>query len=440
MRICWGTITQSPARRTGLNLSKRKRFGRLQVVVVEVWRADGSEYRTIDCRDMSSTPSSQAARFAGTPRLQKRLADCYERGMHLMAHERDHDYAHVMFAECVLQDPANLRYAEALLQNLRDKFAGRAKRRWRFLGRGGSKELRKATASRTWKDVFHIAVDLLKDDPWDVATLRVLAEACAELHYNEAELAYLKQALDANVQDAEVNRHCGRSLARMGQFDQAIACWHRVEEIKKGDAEAARMVAGLYEEKLKYPGGRPPTIRSPVDTALQSAEVVEVPEAESAIVLTPWQLLERAITDNPTDPSNYLALAELLEANEQYENAEAILLRAIAACGNGSVLSRRLQEVRSRRLQRDLAAAASLQTESLKEERHFHVPWLEAILAATIGILILQVIPSTAAWVGGLINVRNWSRLTWLMVNIYGVLILIAIRFGPEVYGWWRKL
>ncbi len=33
------------------------------------------------------------------------------------------------------------------------------------------------------------------------------------------------------------------SLARMGQFDQAIACWHRIEELDKGNDEARRKIS-----------------------------------------------------------------------------------------------------------------------------------------------------------------------------------------------------
>jgi hypothetical protein len=78
-----------------------------------------------------------------------------------------------------------------------------------------------------------------------------MAKACEALHYNEVELVYLKPALDAAPKDANVNRHCARSLARMGQFDQAIACWHRVDEITGKDREAAAMISQLAEERMR---------------------------------------------------------------------------------------------------------------------------------------------------------------------------------------------
>ena len=66
-----------------------------------------------------------------------------------------------------------------------------------------------------------------------------MAEACEALEYREAELRYLKMALEANPKDPEVNRHCAKSLQRTGLFDQAIVCWHRVEEALKDDVERA---------------------------------------------------------------------------------------------------------------------------------------------------------------------------------------------------------
>jgi tetratricopeptide (TPR) repeat protein len=371
---------------------------------------------------------------------QQRLAECYDRGMRLMTQERDHDYAHLMFTECVLNDHANLRYVEALLQNLREQFTGHARRSWRVFGHSGNKKLRRAVDGKSWKSAFRMGVDLLKDNPWDVATLRALAEACEALHYNEVELAYLKQALDACPRNADINRHCGRSLARMGQFDQAIACWHRVEEIKTGDVEAACMVAQLYEEKLKYANGQPAPIQRQVEEVGELTGEAPSDEGASDVVLTPRQQLERAIAENPSEASNYLQLADLLGESEQFENAEAMLLRGIAACGEVPLLTRRLQRVRELLVKRNMTAAESRRAKAEKDARQFHVPWLELVLASAVALLILQIIPSTAEWLQGLFDVSQWSRTRWIVLNMYVLLLLVAIRFGPELHNHWRKL
>lgn len=194
---------------------------------------------------------------APTSRRERRLAECFQRGVQVASGEKNYDYAHAMFAECVLHDPGNQQFVEALIKNVRARTPRPPK--WR-LG-GGHRGLRQAAQRQDWPAVIRVGVERLKDDPWDVAALRAMAEASAALHHNEVELVYLKQALDAAPKNADVNRHCARSLARMGQFDQAIACWHRVETLQPQDAEAAKMISLLAEERLKYPGGRPPSPR-----------------------------------------------------------------------------------------------------------------------------------------------------------------------------------
>ena len=159
-----------------------------------------------------------------------------------------------MFTECVTKNPANLVYVEALLSNLQRKYDNNRKGA-RFKGFGGKGVLKKAVNSQDWEQVFQLGPELLKTNPWDVPTLRALAHACESRHYNEAELRYLKNALDANPKDIEVNRHCAQSLARMGQFDQAIACWHRIEEMTKGSDEAPRRISELTIQKARTAAG-----------------------------------------------------------------------------------------------------------------------------------------------------------------------------------------
>jgi tetratricopeptide (TPR) repeat protein len=202
---------------------------------------------------------------------RQRLAECFQRGRHLATVEKDYEYAHAMFAECVAQDPANLEYVEALLANSKAMFRGDKKNARHLMRLSGERELKKTVVDKDWPNVLRLGIDVLKGDPWHVATLRKMAEACEALHYNEVELAYLKQALDAAPKNADVNRHCARSLARMGQFDQAIACWHRVEEITRGDREATEMISKLAEEKMQWQG-RPVGKKEPQGSEPQASE------------------------------------------------------------------------------------------------------------------------------------------------------------------------
>jgi len=224
------------------------------------------------------TTDSSSKPLPGSNNIQERLEECYRRGLKLSS-ERNFEYAHTMFAECVIGHPANVSYVEGLLRNLSTKLPG-AKQRRISLRRGGSRKIKQAVNHKEWSKVLRLGIDLLNFNPWDVVTLGAIAQACAQLHCNESELVYLKQALDAKPKDIEINRHCARSLERMGQFDQAIACWHRIETIRGSDREAARMIAHLSDEKLKYPGGRPSAAASSAKAQAAVTSLEEDPVAE----------------------------------------------------------------------------------------------------------------------------------------------------------------
>lgn len=366
--------------------------------------------------------------------LRFHLQEAFQRGMQLSA-ERHFEYAHELFAQCVMHDAGNIAFVEAMVQNLRVKTPHVAKSML-ILRRGGSRELKKGLQNREWTVVFREGIRLLKIDPWDVTTLRAMAEACATLHHNEVELVYLKQALDAEPKNIEVNRHCARSLQRMGQFDQAIACWHRIETLKGKDAEAARMVCELAEEKLKYPGGRPPMAQRAAEGPVTSIAAEKLATHETPqVTFSPRQRLGRAIADDPYDVSNYLKLADLMYEAEQFAEAEAVLNRGITTIGEQATLVDRLQRVRAQRIdwEMELAEAQRQRRERL-ERKPIHIPWLELVLGMAAIALLFQFFPAMAAATWRLIDFRNWSRLTWFVANVVVLLFLCGIRFGSELF------
>lgn len=349
---------------------------------------------------------------ANTSAQHKRLRGCFVRGEQRAA-AQDYDYAHLMFAECVAGDPGNLEYVEAMLNNLRAKAAGAKKKpRGRL-----AKPLRNAAEQKQWTEVLKLGVAVLAENPWHVATLHAMAQACERLHYNEVELAYLKEALDANPKDVEVNRHCGRSLARMGQFDQAIACWHRVEQLAGRDAEATQQIAYLAEEKLRYPGGRPPATSKPPSTTPEEAaeeelesiefEAVQVPPQ---IPRSPQQVLEDAIRDDPANVGNYLRLAELCCELGNYDRAERLLAGAEENCAQTSRIDQARQAVHDHCAEAAQQAAAEERRKRQRAEnagRRFGM--LETILVVAVVGLVLQMVPglwnSVATFFGG--NIRS---------------------------------
>jgi tetratricopeptide (TPR) repeat protein len=322
-----------------------------------------------------------------TPAIRRRLQQCYDHAKKLMAQPKyDFDYANTSLTECITSDPGNLVYVEAFFENLAKKYDNNKKgaKLQLFLNRSPFK---KALANKQWLEVLKTGPEILKVNPWDSATLRGMAEACEHLQLSEVELRYLKNALDGNPKDAEVNRHCARSLARMGQYDQAIACWARVSEIKRNDPEAQKMIGDLQIEKTKWKFGmlspddrnkraaagqgsaaKPaskPTDEMKVSRPSAAEASLEVdtstPAEESPkkreIQLTPSQRLEQAIQNDPTIIENYLELATVYADEGRLADAEKTLQKGLAASGNELRVRERLEEVHVLRVKQQLAIA-----------------------------------------------------------------------------------
>jgi len=338
-------------------------------------------------RIMASDPSNGSAEKTPTldpmsPAKRKRLQQCFEHANELVNKPKpDRDYAHDLYAQPVANDPGNLVYVEAALENLQKKFNNNKKgSRFNF---GGRKAFKEAVGEEDWPNVFRQGLELLKSNPWDTTTLRELAKACAYNHYNEVELRYLKNALDGKPKDLDVNRHCAQSLARMGQFDMAIACWNRVADKVKGD-EADRMISELTlaktmgipasVEAFGSTGPRPVVPPAAAEQEEVSDDLNQTEPAEKLrgeIRLNKRQTLEKAIREDPTDGSNYLDLAELHSAEIRYQDAERVLGKAIEAVGASLKLQTAYENAQIRSAKARVAIAeqraANSKTDATKE-------------------------------------------------------------------------
>jgi tetratricopeptide (TPR) repeat protein len=285
--------------------------------------------------------------------VRRQLQQCYERAQKLMEQEpHDYNYAHTMLVDCVTRDPGNLVYVEAFLANLHGKFKNN--KRGSMLSFAGKGAFKKALSRQDWPEVLRLGPDVLKANPWDVGTLRGMAEACEAYSLYEAELRYLKNALEAKPKDPVVNRHCAQSLARIGQFDQAIACWYRVDEALGGDQEAQEMIGELQIEKTRGP--------SRGKRIAQKSAASEEPERQERatpreIELTPRQQLEQLIALNATDMESYFALAELHVEKGRLGEAAHVLTKALAASGNNASVQEKLEDVECLRMKQQIEIA-----------------------------------------------------------------------------------
>jgi tetratricopeptide (TPR) repeat protein len=313
--------------------------------------------------------------------VRQRLQAVFEHGQHCVEKD-DHDYAHDLFTQCLIEDPANLIYLQHFLANLAQKY-GHNKKGSRFaaLKIRSARMLNKAGGKSDWPAVFTAICEALKSNPWDTGTLLDLADAYEQIGCDECQLYTLRWALDANPKDPTVNRRAALTLARMGQFDQAIACWRRVEQAKPGDEEASRAIHQLSVEKTIKKGGYNQDLLQATTT--QSQELHQPgrgriahgqKDASGGAADSPSHRdretqLRKTIDARPADLGNYVELAELLLAHDRLREAAETLTRALAASGGGDLSIReRLEDVHLRLAQQQVDVAQRRAEQEKSEE------------------------------------------------------------------------
>jgi thioredoxin-like negative regulator of GroEL len=130
-----------------------------------------------------------------------------------------------------------------------------------------------------------------------------------------------------------VNRRCAEFLASYGEYDQAVACWMRIANVKGMADEAQREIARLQVDKT-ISAGEGLTGRKPVAAAGATAGPKADPAGEGAAAKDRRTTLEQAIAKNPADIEAYLELADVLERDATLEEAKKLLAKALSASGN----------------------------------------------------------------------------------------------------------
>ncbi|MBX9789354.1 MAG: tetratricopeptide repeat protein [Pirellulales bacterium] len=294
---------------------------------------------------------------------RRRLQAQFQQGAKMSA-TGNFDYATEMFSACVLGDPGNLLYVSNFLGNLQKKYNNNKKGAKLASMRvaGPKAAIKKSVMQKHWPEIVKSGLEVLKLNPWDTGTLKDLALACENLHYDECQLAYLRAALDADMADPEINRVAGRALAKQGKFDDAIRCFTRVVKALPKDEEANRAIADLTVEKTISKGGYEEA------ESTRDVRANKEDEAPKGLQITPERQLEKEIAKNPADAGLYLKLADLHVTKERFEEAEKVLAKALEASGGDVNVRERLEDVQLRRQREQLVTAERLAREKKTPE------------------------------------------------------------------------
>lgn len=287
---------------------------------------------------------------------------CLEKG--------DYAYAHDLFSQCVAEDPGAIAYLQHFRANLAQMHpkATAAKPSafgvFSGLAGGGRGAVAKAADKGDWREAFSHACKALKRTPGEVGVLAEMADAAGRLGHTDCQLYYLRWALDLAPLDVDINRQAAEALEAIGEFDQAIGCWLRVQQQRPADEQPGKAIARLSVEKTIDRGGYNPQLlkgaaevnlpqalnvaqasaraRAAADPAAESAESAPAeptppPDEES---------LRAAIDKSPADPRPYADLAELYAAQGRLHDAERLFKKALQVAGGGDLaLLEKLEEV-----------------------------------------------------------------------------------------------
>jgi tetratricopeptide (TPR) repeat protein len=307
-----------------------------------------------------------------SPAKRKRLQKLFAHASKQMT-QGQHDYASDLLAECLKGDPSNYTYVQTYVGNLQKKYKNNktGSKLAQFKERSARGAVKKAMAQEQWDEVINQGARVLTVNPWDKTTLMSMATAAGKMGDTDPKIFYLKTAWEAGPKDPELNRAIAFALTELEQWDQAIACWQRVEQAKPDDEEAQREIAWLAVQKTIKKGGYEGSEEARKFAGGGQAQPQGQTRAQAEEEVAPQEKLKRKIAADPTELSNYFELAQLHLYNEDYEAAEKILAEAHEISDGDPDVREKWQDAEIRHIRQKIARTQDEETRNqLLEEFH----------------------------------------------------------------------
>jgi tetratricopeptide (TPR) repeat protein len=261
----------------------------------------------------------------------------------------------------VVGNPARADFAEEFLANL--------KRRTGDGGRGALVDGRaveavtRAAAEGNWAELLRVGPKVLASEAGNVPALVALAEACDAAGHTAAEICYWKAAVEAASDDVDVLCRAGTALARLSEYDAALACWRKVEMADRDGEQASGEILAITVAKSRRRNGLAPsgeargdewgvesrgtkrgvTIQRPI-FAKREGQVGAAANA-AGLALTEIQQLEAALRERPSIAELYLQLAQLYLDKDREYDAERLLTKGREATDRDARVQDMLDEV-----------------------------------------------------------------------------------------------
>ncbi|MEN6452378.1 MAG: hypothetical protein ABFC96_17960 [Thermoguttaceae bacterium] len=301
------------------------------------------------------------------PGKRKRLEKVFEvadKKAAAAASSADFDYATKLLNECVSGDPSNPVWVNRFLENLHKKYNNNKKGSplAQFKERSSRSALKKALAQQQYDDAIRYGLKVLAVNPWDLATLLMMATAAQKAGDRDCESCYLKSALMGSPKDLAANRQMALWFADRGVLDQAIVFWHRVEEIRPHDEEAKRSIASLTVMKQQSSGKFEE--EDEIDRRVKK-------KAEKQEVLTLEQRLQRQIETEPGNTAKLIELAQYYLNSERFSEADVLLTKAHKLKPDDTDIREKWEDCQLRHLRQKISKAKDAESRKKYEQQYF---------------------------------------------------------------------
>ena len=279
-----------------------------------------------------------------TPAQRQRLQKLWEEARDILAHgtsppsRKVAENIHDLLAECVVADPGNTVYLDALLINLRHLHP---KPRFSLQALFSSpcpayKAFMAAMNRENSLELLSLGPAALREagKQLSMTILVPLADACVSLDLAQAEVRYLQEALYYSPEEASLMVSLVRALMRQGRFEEARSTLASLSTRADMPLIAHDLAAIL--------NGDP--------------SVHDAHESIRAVLTT----LQEAVAADPTSPEHHLALAAALVQLGQFDDAEAAASKAQSLSGGDLAVREQGEEVALARLRRQVEIARLL--------------------------------------------------------------------------------
>ena len=299
-------------------------------------------------------------------RLERQFAAAKQKASGL---QPNYDYASDLYGQCVLGDPNNIEYVKAYIENLQIKYNHNRTGATlaHFKERGARNAIKKALANEHWDEIIKNGVKVLAVNPWDISALTAMAHAAKKSGDSECEMYYLKTALTASPKDPVVNRLCAIAAGERLLYDQAIYCWHRVEEANPNDEEAKRSISYLQTEKMRKKGEF--IDESGEDKHLHPMEAAAGFREEE---LTAEKKLLNEIAKDSKQIPLYYELSQIYLREDRFDKAEEILAQAFEASNGDPDVREKWEDAQLRTFRHKIIHTADAAKKRELQQEYYH--------------------------------------------------------------------